>query len=341
MNDDGTAQGPARREEALKSLSLINKNCKLTEELAEEKDWFAAKAEAYWFSEDRQQKFELGNAQPPALLTNNTEMVVEGTRGAGKVPCSSDTNEDEMVVVLQGGGRDIVFSEDDTTSNASGISHGLLQGSGGSLQQFMQEVNIISGPDEYVDDEGPSVQLVCGGSMTSYQQRLERRKAAMLDGICPGIDNKLLLCWFISCHFDKVYTLYFAFLRWRDIYLAEFPTAVVCVCDWPRANASESGNSQQSTNIGDMVADVALHLVQGTYYLPSVIHAQYVPEFGGYTSKMSASVGNTCTCALPKELGTSLSNVSTSYASSLTHQNHDNSYKDSGHGSELGGEEAD
>jgi hypothetical protein len=125
----------------------------------------------------------------------------------------------------------------------------------------MQEVDILSGPDEYVDNEGPSMQVVRGGSMTSHQQRLERCKAAMLDGIWPGIDNKLLLCWFISCHFDKVYTLYFAFLRWRDIYLAEFPTAVVHVCDWPGANASESGNSWWFANIEDVLADTALHLV--------------------------------------------------------------------------------
>jgi hypothetical protein len=53
MNKDGTARGLARREEALKSLSLINKNCKLTEELAKERDWFATEAEAYWLLEDR------------------------------------------------------------------------------------------------------------------------------------------------------------------------------------------------------------------------------------------------------------------------------------------------
>jgi hypothetical protein len=53
MNNDRTAQGLARREEALKSLSLTNKNCKLTEELAKERDWFATKAEAYRLLEDR------------------------------------------------------------------------------------------------------------------------------------------------------------------------------------------------------------------------------------------------------------------------------------------------
>ncbi len=181
-----------------------------------------------------------------------------------------------MVVVLRGGGQVVVFSEDNTTSYPLGISHGVLQGSGSSPQQFMQEVNILSGPNEYVDDEGPSVQVVCGGTMTSYRQRLECRKAAMLDGIWSGIDNKLLLCWFISCHFDEAYTSYFAFLRWRDIYLAEFPTAVVCVRDWQRANASESGNPRRSVNIKDVVADATLQLVQGVYYPPSIIHAQYI-----------------------------------------------------------------
>jgi hypothetical protein len=118
--------------------------------------------------------------------------------------------------------------------------------------------------------------------------------------------------------------------------LAEFPTAVVRVRDWLRANASESSNSRQFANIGDVVADAALHLVQGTYYPPSVIHAQYVSEFGGYTGKMSTSAENTRTGALPSELENSLSNVSTSYTSSLTHQNHNEPSKDSSRGSELG-----
>ncbi len=38
LNDDGTARGPARKKEALKSIILINKNCGLTEELAKERD---------------------------------------------------------------------------------------------------------------------------------------------------------------------------------------------------------------------------------------------------------------------------------------------------------------
>ncbi len=85
--------------------------------------------------------------------------------------------------------------------------------------------------------------------------------------------------------------------------MVEFTTAVVGVCDWQRANASESGNSWQSTNIKEVVADAALQLVQGTYYPPSVIYAQYVLEFGSYTGKMSASTGNTRTGTLPSELG--------------------------------------
>jgi hypothetical protein len=100
LNNDGTAQGPVRREEAFKSLSLISKNCKLTEELAKERDWFAAKAEKYWLLEDRLQQFELGNTQPLALLTNDTATVVEGTRGAGKVPCSGDAEKNKMVLIL-------------------------------------------------------------------------------------------------------------------------------------------------------------------------------------------------------------------------------------------------
>ena len=123
--------------------------------------------------------------------------------------------------------------------------------------------------------------------------------------------------------------------------MAEFPTAVVRVCDWPRADARESGDSWRSANNGDEVADDALHPVQGIYYPPSIIHAQYVPVFGDYTGEMNASSGNTHTGALSSELGNSLNKVSTSYTSSLTHQNQDKPSKDSGHGSELGGEEAD
>ncbi len=82
--------------------------------------------------------------------------------------------------------------------------------------------------------------------------------------------------------------------------MAEFPTAVVRVCDWPRADARESGDSWRSANNGDEVADDALHPVQGIYYPPSIIHAQYVPVFGDYTGEMNASIGNTHTGALPK-----------------------------------------
>jgi hypothetical protein len=46
-----------------------------------------------------------------------------------------------------------------------------------------------------------------------------------------------------------------------------------------------------------MVVGATLQLVQGTYFPPSVIHAQYGLEFGGYTGKMSASAGNTRTGA--------------------------------------------
>jgi hypothetical protein len=168
LNDDGTARSPARREEALKSLSLINNTCKLTEELAKERDWFAAKAEAYWLLEDGIQQFELGNARPPTLLTNNSKMAVKGTRAAGAVPCSGVANEGKMVLGLQGGGQDNIFSEDDTTSDASRTLFGMLQGYGVSPQQFMQEFGNLSGPDEYVDDEGPFMQGVCAGSMTSF-----------------------------------------------------------------------------------------------------------------------------------------------------------------------------
>ncbi len=156
---------------------------------------------------------------------------------------------------------------------------------------------------EYIDIAGPPLQGAQKVSRTSYQSRMEHRVTAMLDGVWPGLDNMLLLLRFISCHFDKVYILYFALLRWRDIQFVEFPTAVVHVRDWQRANARESGDSWWSANIGDKVANAALHLVQGTYYPSSIIHAQYIPESGNCTGKMSTGVGNTRTCALSSELG--------------------------------------
>jgi hypothetical protein len=160
LNNNRTARGPARREEVLKSLSLINKNCKLTEEYAKERDRFATKAGGYWLLEDCLQQFELRNAQSPTLLTNNAKMAVEGTRAAGAVPCSCVANKDEMVLGLQGGSQDDLFSENNTTSNALRTLYGLLQGSGIFPQQFMQEFGNLSGPDEYVEDEGPFVQGV-------------------------------------------------------------------------------------------------------------------------------------------------------------------------------------
>jgi hypothetical protein len=80
---------------------------------------------------------------------------------------------------------------------------------------------------EYINDAGPPSQEAQKVSRTSYRSRMECHVTAMLDGIWQGLDNKLLLFRFISCHFNKVYTSYFAFLRWRDIQLVEFPTALV------------------------------------------------------------------------------------------------------------------
>jgi hypothetical protein len=111
---------------------------------------------------------------------------------------------------------------------------------------------------------------------------------AMLDGIWTGLDDKILLFCFISCHFDECYNSYFAFLMWRDIKLAESPGAYICVGDWQRANTTKSGVSQQLDNIGD---NFALYLVRGTHYPPDVIHSKFCPEFGGYTGETSANVG--------------------------------------------------
>jgi hypothetical protein len=145
----------------------------------------------------------MDNYAPAAICRGSCEdgavsIGSESDQGYGGVISVPDAHMEECASAMhiRGGGGNGSDTEDrgnDTTFNALGISHRLLQGSGGSPQQFMQEVDILSGPDEYVDDEGPSVQVVCEGSMTFFQQRLECRKAAMLDGIWPGIDNKLLL----------------------------------------------------------------------------------------------------------------------------------------------------
>jgi hypothetical protein len=196
----------------------------------------------------------------------------------------------------------------------------------GCTRILLQDESLISATGsyvasqlEYINNAVPPSQGAQKVSRTSYWSRIEGCMAAMLDGIWPELDDKLLLFCFISCHFDKVYTLYFAFLRWRDIQLAEFPTAVVCVQDWQRANARGSGNSQRRANIRDEVADAALHLVQGIYYPPSIIQAQYVPEFGGYTDKMSTGIGNACTCALPSELGNRANKNTRSGTSMVNH----------------------
>ncbi len=101
--------------------------------------------------------------------------------------------------------------------------------------------------------------------------------------------------------------------------MAEFPTAVVHVQDWQRANASGSGDYWRSANVRDEVADATLHLVQRTYYPPSTIHAQYILEFGNYTGEMSTGIGKRGTYALPSELGNRANKNTRSGTSMVNH----------------------
>ncbi len=184
-------------------------------------------------------------------------------------------------------------TDNSNTQQATGNSvdnklNWLSQGSGASPQQIMPVADFLPNPFEYINDAGPTLQGAQRVSGTSYCSRMECRLTAMLDGIWPGLDDKLLLFCLISCHFNRCYNSYFAFLVWRDIKLAESPGAYVCVRDWQRANTRESGVSRQLDNIGD---NFALHFVQGTHYPPNSIHAKLCPEFGGYTSETSASMG--------------------------------------------------
>jgi hypothetical protein len=56
---------------------------------------------------------------------------------------------------------------------------------------------------EYIDNAGPPSLGAHKVSRPSYWSRMERRVATMLDGIWPGLDNKLLLFHFISHHLDR------------------------------------------------------------------------------------------------------------------------------------------
>jgi hypothetical protein len=138
-----------------------------------------------------------------------------------------------------------------TGNSADNKLNGLLQGSAMSPQQIMQVADFLPDPFEYINDAGISLQGERRVSMISYHCRMKHRVSGMLDGIWPGLDDELLLFCFTLCHFDKCYNSYFAFLMWRDIKLAESPSAYTCVRDWQRANTRKNGVSWQLDNIRD------------------------------------------------------------------------------------------
>ncbi len=184
-------------------------------------------------------------------------------------------------------------TENSDTQQATGNSadnklHGLLQGSGVSPQQIMPVADFLPDPFEYFNNAGLSLQGARRVFRTSYWSRMERRMTAMLDGIWPGLEDKLLLFCFILRHLDKCYNSCIAFLMWRDIKLAESPSAYIRVRDWQRANTRKSGVSWQLDNIGD---GFALHLVRGTHYPPHVIHTKFHLKFGRYTRETNAAMG--------------------------------------------------
>ncbi len=89
LNNVGTAQGPARMDEALKSILLINKNCKLTEELATLNDHLAAMANSNQFLVDSLRQFEFGNglsSSPPDTVDDVMVVKSSGRAGEGSLP---------------------------------------------------------------------------------------------------------------------------------------------------------------------------------------------------------------------------------------------------------------
>jgi hypothetical protein len=122
LNNDGTARGPTRMEEALKSISFINKNCKLTEELATLNDHLAAMVGLNQLLVDCLCQFEFGNGLSSSPSeTGDDAMVIKSSGRSGEglltnddtiaVPpgwltSPADIGDEEMVVELRGGGGD-------------------------------------------------------------------------------------------------------------------------------------------------------------------------------------------------------------------------------------------
>jgi hypothetical protein len=124
-------------EEALKSISLINKNCKLIEEVAITNDRLAAIADSNQLLMDHLCQFEFGNGLSSSPLnTGDDAMGVNGRAGEGLLPnddtisvlpgrltSSADAGDEEMVVKLRGGGGNGALL-DNTTSVALSKSDG-------------------------------------------------------------------------------------------------------------------------------------------------------------------------------------------------------------------------
>jgi hypothetical protein len=139
-------------EEALKSILLINKNCKLTEELATLNDCLATMADSNQLLVDSLHQFELGNGLSSAMVVKSSGRAGEGSLPnddtisvpPGRLTSPADARDEEMVVKLRGGAGDGALL-DCTTSVALSNIDGFSQGLSFSPQQFIQVLDILLG----------------------------------------------------------------------------------------------------------------------------------------------------------------------------------------------------
>jgi hypothetical protein len=160
LNNNRTTQDPAMMEEALKSILLINKNCKLTEELATLNGCLAAMADLNRLIVDCLRQFEFGNglsSSPPDTVDDAMVIKSSGRAGEGLLPnddtisvppgqltSPADARDEEMVVDLKGGGGNRALL-DCTTSVASSNVDGFSQGLSSTPQQFIHVLDILLG----------------------------------------------------------------------------------------------------------------------------------------------------------------------------------------------------
>ncbi len=88
-------------------------------------------------------------------------------------------------------------TDNSNTQQATGNSadkklNGLLQGSSAYPQQIMLVADFLCYPVEYINNAGPPLQGAQRVSKTCYRCRIEHHVTAMLDGIWPGLEDKLL-----------------------------------------------------------------------------------------------------------------------------------------------------